>query len=68
MEKGEVVYTRRFLHVKIGDIYDSRADAFEAGYTVDAHYDREPGYGVAGKISDPIAHPNRMTFAAYRTD
>jgi hypothetical protein len=66
MKEGDIVFTRRFMHVRISRIYCSREAAADDGYLINASYDREPGFGVAGKIPEPIAHPNRMTFVAYR--
>lgn len=66
MKEGDIVYTRRFCHVQIKHIYRTREEAVDAGYIIDAKYAGEPGFGIAGRTPDPIGHPNRMIFAAYR--
>lgn len=61
MKPNDRIYTPRFCSVKIEHVYDSRAEAAEAGYTEPTYYN-DPEYGVAGKSLD-LYH---MEFAGYR--
>ena len=60
MKKGDRVYTPRFCTVEIKEVYSSKREAREAGFTEPTHYDGD-GYGIAGKSLDMY----HMIFAAY---
>ncbi len=60
IKKGEYVTTPRFLRVRIEDVFATRNEAENCGYTEQTYYENDE-YGVLGKsigLSD-------MLFAAY---
>ncbi len=61
IKKGDMVYTQRFLNVRIEEVFDTKEEAFAAGYN-EPTYCQIEGYDVRGK-SIGI---NRMIFAAYK--
>ena len=61
MKTGDKVYTPRFCTVTIEEVFDTRAEAWEAGYKEPTHYHKD-GYGVAGKSLDMY----HMEFSAYK--
>lgn len=61
MNIGDRVYTDRFCTVTIKEIFNSRKEAAEQGYTENAYYDGL-GYVVVGRSIDMY----HMEFAAYR--
>lgn len=61
MKKGDKVYTRRFCTVKVKEVFQSRREAREAGYTEDAYYNSGE-WLILGKSTD-FYH---MEFAAAK--
>ncbi len=61
MEINDKVRTPRFSTVRISEVFGSRQEAYEAGYTEPTGY-KDGGYGVAGMSLDEY----HMKFAAYR--
>lgn len=64
MNKGDYVRTPRFLTVKIEEVFASREEAAQAGYTEPTHYrhNHNDGYDVLGKSLDMY----HMEFAAVK--
>lgn len=60
MNIGDVVYTPRFCTVKISDVFESKEEAGDAGYTEPTYYRGE--YDIYGKSIDD----RHMVFAAVR--
>ena len=61
MKKGDKVYTRRFCTVEVKEVFQSRREAQEAGYTEDAYYNGVD-YLIFGKSIDMY----HMEFAAAK--
>jgi len=59
MKIGDRVRTPRFSNVKISAVFDSKAAAYENGYTEPTHYN-DGSYTILGKAKDMY----RMVFAA----
>lgn len=64
MKKGDYVNTPRFLKVKIEEVYNSEAEARNAGFTETTHYWNDPEYGVYGKVLDRF----HMEFAGFKKE
>lgn len=63
MKKGDYLYTPRFCHVEIKEIFDCEEDARKAGYTEPTFYE-SADYGINGKSIGL----NHMVFAGYRRE
>lgn len=61
MKKGDYIYTPRFCRVQIEEVFESKQEAYKAGFTEPTYY-RDSDYGILGKSLD-LHH---MIFAAYR--
>ena len=61
MKKGDRVYTPRFCSVAIEEVFESRQEAAEHGYTEPTHYHKD-GYTVLGWFYKP----NYALFAAVK--
>jgi hypothetical protein len=57
MKKGDVVWTPRFLNVRLEEVFSSYDDAVKAGYTEPTH---QPG--VVGKSLNQY----HMVFAGFK--
>ena len=62
MKKGDYIYTPRFCNVRVEEVFGSRDEAKENGYTELTHYNGE--YDVLGKSLGI----NKMVFAAVRKE
>ena len=60
MQKGDYIYTPRFCTVQINEVFESKTEARENGYTEPTHYQGE--YEILGKSIGM----NRMVFAAVK--
>lgn len=58
---GDVVYTPRFCHVKIKEVFDSRKEAEEQGYKEPTYYE-DSSWQILGKSLDMY----HMQFAAAK--
>lgn len=60
MNKGDYIYTPRFCNVQIEEVFETRDEVIENGYTEPTYYKGD--YDVLGKSIDV----NRMVFAACK--
>lgn len=60
INKGDYVLTPRFCHVTIDEVYNTKHEARENGYTEPTYYDGE--YDIFGKSLGDC----RMAFAAVK--
>ena len=61
MKIGESYYTPRFCTVKIKEMFASRKEANESGYTEPTYWENDE-YGILGKSLDMY----HMEFAGYK--
>ncbi len=59
MAPGDVIYTDRFCHVQLNEVFDSVEALMEAGYT-EPTYTKNDVYDIRGKSTGE----NKMVFAA----
>lgn len=61
MKAGDYINTPRFLKVRIAEVFESRKEAKEQGFTEPTHYD-DCEYDIRGKNIGE----NRMIFASIK--
>lgn len=64
MKVGDWIQTPRFCRVRIKEVFNSEAEAMEAGYEEPTYYDKGEGWTIFGKSLDEY----HMVFAAVRSD
>lgn len=63
LKKGDIVYSPRFCHLELYEVFENRAAAQKAGYSEPTGYS-DSEYGILGKSIGL----NKMIFAAYRKE